>query len=63
MFILDYIRIFVVPKNGVQVKIEGEKIRIMSKAKEEHKKILRILGVGDKIFRTYESAREFCRLI
>ncbi|GAB6183224.1 hypothetical protein [Thermodesulfovibrio hydrogeniphilus] len=44
-------------------EIEGEKIRIMSKAKEEHKKILRILGVGDKIFRTYESAREFCRLI
>ncbi len=39
------------------------KIKIMSKLNEEQKKVLRILGVEEKVFRTYESAREFCRLI
>ncbi|WP_460176530.1 hypothetical protein [Thermodesulfovibrio hydrogeniphilus] len=44
-------------------EIERVKIKIMSKLNEEQKKVLRILGVEEKVFRTYESARELCRLI
>ncbi|GAB6183794.1 hypothetical protein [Thermodesulfovibrio hydrogeniphilus] len=42
---------------------KGEKIKIMSKLNDEQREILRILGVDEKLFKTYESAREFCRLI
>ncbi len=35
----------------------------MSKLNEEQKEILRISGVAEKLFRTYEIAREICRLI
>ncbi len=44
-------------------EVEGKKINMMSKLKEEHKKILELLGVEEKFLTRYEEAKKKCRLI